>query len=115
MEHKQFLKHYSADGDERIPLSDYPAKFLESIKKVASGNFSSEIISKSKYTVRGSMIGLVGGAAVAMFYKKNLFFGALIGTLSGLAVGHMVGVLIVNKGLNSKINTSKDEKSQPTV
>jgi len=84
------------------------------MKRFADGSFSFEMISKSKYTIRGSLIGLVAGAATGMYFKKSVFFFALMGSISGLIGGHLFGTYMINKGLTNQ-NTKKDEKSEPTT
>jgi len=41
-----------------------PSSFIASLQKIKGGNYGQNLVSKSKYTIRGSLLGLVVGAAV---------------------------------------------------
>ena len=109
---------YGADAKtvDSIDPSQYPSNFLERMQKIVNGSFAGEFLTKSKYAIRGSLIGLVTGAVIAMYFKKSVFFYALIGTMGGIVVGHFAGEFIINKGLVSTNTTSNGQKvTKPTV
>lgn len=95
-DYSKYLK--AADASTTV---ESPNTFLTNLQKIKEGNYGQDLVSKSKYTIRGSLIGLVVGAAASMYYKKNMFFGAVIGAVAGTAIGHIIGQKIINNKIKA--------------
>lgn len=95
--YEKYRELFGTDGDTTSGNDVTPNKFIENLKSIKDGNYGQNMVSKSKYTIRGSLIGLVGGAAYSMYYKKSLFFGAIIGAIIGTALGNVYGELVSKK------------------
>lgn len=104
--YEKYREMFGSDGVTTENKNVTPNKFLESLKSVKDGNYGQNMVSKSKFTVRGSLLGLVGGAAISMYYKKSLFFGAILGAIAGTALGNIYGDYI------NKKNKKKEIKNQ---
>jgi uncharacterized membrane protein len=55
------------------------------------------VITKSKYTVKGGLIGGIGGVLACMYYKKPWFFGAIVGGTIGVLAGNVYGNISIKK------------------
>jgi hypothetical protein len=97
-DYSKYLK--AADASSSI---ESPNSFMANLRQLKEGNYGQNLVSKSKYTIRGSLLGLVVGSAASMYYKKNMFFGAVIGAVAGTAIGHIIG----DKIINAKIKTNE--------
>jgi hypothetical protein len=99
MDYKEYLK----TTGETISASNLSIPnaqdFIQKIKSVKDGNYGQSLVSKSKFTVRGSLIVGAVGVALAMYLKKSLLFGALIGIVTGTMIGHVIGTMIEQKNL----------------
>jgi hypothetical protein len=84
-----------------------PKGFLENLKAIKNGNYGQNLLSKSKFTVRGSLIGGALGIGVAMYYKKSLLFGALIGIVSGTILAHIVSELKFQSNISKNKTNEK--------
>jgi uncharacterized protein YqgC (DUF456 family) len=104
---KDYSKYLKA-ADASVTMES-PNSFMASLQQMKEGNYGQNLVSKSKYTIRGSLIGLALGAAVSMYYKKSMFFGAVIGAISGTAIGHVIGEKIINS------KNKKNEIAESTV
>jgi uncharacterized protein YqgC (DUF456 family) len=105
-DYSKYLK--SADASSGIQS---PSDFLKNLQQLKEGNYGQNLVSKSKYTIRGSLLGLIIGAAISMYYKKNMFFGAVIGTVAGTAIGYIIGEKIIN----SKNKTNESEITESAI
>lgn len=106
---KDYAKYLK--GVDASTSVENPNTFMAELQQLRSGNYGQNLVSKSKYTIRGSLLGLVVGAAVSMYYKKNMFFGAVIGAVAGTVTGHIIGEIIIN----SKNKANAEQKSEPAV
>ena len=77
----------------------YPADFLKKIHSVTGANYGSDLINKSKYTVKGSLIGLFAGVAIAMYFKKRIIIGAVGGVVVGTFVAYGIQSLSKKKAI----------------
>ena len=83
--------------DKSKTLSNLSSDFLQNIKNLRDPGYASSLLSKSKYTIKGSLAGGVIGFGVSMYFKQSLLFGVLIGILAGGAIGHILGEQLANK------------------
>ena len=93
----------------RLPKGKYPKDLLNKLHNLTGPNYGTNLISKSKYTVRGSFIGLAVGAGIAMYFKKSIIGGAVLGGMGGTFVGYQIGNYIQKQ--QDKLN-QEQEKSE---
>lgn len=74
----------------KLPKGMYPKDLINKLHNITGDNYSTNLISKSKETVRYSLIGAAFGAAMAMYFRKSIMGGFLFGGLSGTGLGYMV-------------------------
>lgn len=88
----------------QIPRSKATKDLVSKINSLSDKEFSYKMLLKGKYTIRGSMIGLAVGVGVAMYFKRSLFGGAILGATAGTFAGYGVSKIM------EKIEAKKQNK-----
>lgn len=81
------------------------------VKAMKAGNFSTGVMEKTKYGIRGGVVGGVAGLCTALYYKKSY----LIFIVAGGAIGAFIGNILYNSLEYNRIKkeslTKNTEKS----
>jgi hypothetical protein len=75
----------------RLPKGAYPKDLLTKLHNLTGTDFGARLISKSKYTIRGSFIGAGLGAGLAMYFKKSIMGGIVLFGMGGALIGYKIG------------------------
>jgi len=64
-----------------------PQKALENIKSFKNGSI---LKNKTKATINGAFVGMVGGAMIGYYKKYNVFLSAMVGAFSGGLISNLL-------------------------
>ena len=89
-------KEYLATDATDAVIDTTPTISSDILSKIKNTS-TRDVITKSKYTVRGGLIGGIGGVIACMYYKKPWFFGAIVGGTIGVLAGNVYGNISIKK------------------
>jgi len=90
----------------------------EKVKSIAGGEYLGGIVESNKIMVRGAIVGLIGGLAVAMFFKKSYIFCGIVGVIAGGFFAQNVIYKFTKKleeNLNSNNNNINQENNESGI
>lgn len=64
-----------------------PQEALENIKSLKGGNI---LQNKTKATINGAFVGMVGGAMIGYYKQYNVFLSAMVGAFSGGLISNLL-------------------------
>jgi hypothetical protein len=87
----------------------YPGDMLRKIHSLTgdSNIYGASLVNSNKWTIRAALIGLVVGSAAALYFKRGVFGGAILGAVGGTLVG-----LAVSKLQDDKAKKLEESKKQ---
>lgn len=64
-----------------------PQEALENIKSLKDGNI---LKNKTKATINGALVGMIGGAMIGYYKQYNVFLSAMVGAFSGGLISNLL-------------------------
>jgi len=63
---------------------------MENAKKLISGDYKEQLLTKTKGTVQGAFTGMVGGVMFGYFKSKNIYTTGFVGLLIGGVISNLL-------------------------